>query len=400
MSEHHTAFGSFLRIVHQHCPHPMKSTFLERMVGGPFNDNPPPPQSSAKKPPTYLRSIVESDDAPEPPAKPETTPSRDPTKSSMPPSTQSSSRLTSSHSEDSENDYVTPLLGYGDPRFQYPSRTSATLPYPEWRLNALRKAQRAGTGDVGRAMEMLNWGREDPVISGASGVVHEFERPGFQAYSGGGGGKGKERRRESGSGTEDNVSSLGTIGPMTVGSTGTVNALPPSQQRRTSIGARSIQSVTSPKSTILEVPREGGDSGNESSGEDSDGAVSTASSVGGRSPEQRKRKKSTKGMSIGARLVDWSDDDEDNASELEWIGWPMDIQRQAKRQYAIQARRGVVGSTWQSDAELAELGLPINPTDDMRKYVKNRQQLEPEAFIILGGKPGGELASMGLDLRT
>jgi hypothetical protein len=88
-------------------------------------------------------------------------------------------------------------------------------------------------------------------------------------------------------------------------------------------------------------------------------------------------------------LVDWSDD-EDNTSELEWIGWQMDLQRQAKRQYAIQARRDVEPA-WESDVELADLGLPVNPNDDMKKYIKNRYQLEPEARIILGERPRGEL---------
>jgi hypothetical protein len=247
---------------------------------------------------------------------------------------------------------------------------------------------------------MLYWGREDPVIAGASGV--EFQRlarrwegdragvPGFRSYMGGGGksGKGKGTRRESGSETEDNVSSLGTIGPTTIGSGGTVTGVSVTQQRRMSASGRSMQSATSPKQAVPAVPKEGGDSGNESSGENSDGVVSAASSVGGDSGG-RKQQKQKKRVSVETRLVDWSDD-EDNTSELEWAGWQMDLQRQAKRQYAIQARRDVE-SMWESDEELADLGLPANPIDDMKKYIKNRYQLEPEARIILGARSRGKL---------
>lgn len=434
----------------------MKSSFMERMLGGALGDHPPSPQmleqphtttestshsagpaspsayshQSQQATPAGLESILESKDAPthfSAPNSPtslrsqQTMSSRSSAKSSQPqhpathPSTPTSpsvpsnptvsspsSHLTppspSSSGEgiDSETEYVAPLPGYGDPRFQYPSRISATVPYPEWRLHILRKAQRAGMGDVGRAMEMIYWGREDPVIAGASGVMNDADRMGMRwgAKSGTAGyirDKGKGKRRESSGGAEDNVSSLGTIGPRTVGSGGTVKGVsigsPTNQRRRVSVGGKSVKSIGSPKNTIPEIPREGGDSGNESSGENSDGSrdeVSTPSSAASEfSPPMSRRRSSTR-----MRFSHWSDDEEEIASEVEWLGWQMDINRQGKRQYAIQARRDA-NSAWGVDAEL-DLGVPVNPTDDMKKYMKNRHQLEPEASITFGRRPSGE----------
>ncbi|KAF9442764.1 hypothetical protein P691DRAFT_810135 [Macrolepiota fuliginosa MF-IS2] len=445
------AFQSFLRIVHQHCPHPMKSSFMERMMGGPLNDTPPPPQtlpqpltsnpysestsnsmgpsspsahshqSHSQSQPRHetsasIGSVVEST-RPSAPNSPTSlhsqhntsTPSSSKSASqhaSVPSSPSNPSSYSSHHAPpspspspseeeiNSETEYVAPLPGYGDPRFTYPSRTFATPPYPEWRLNVLRKAQLAGMGDVGRAMEMIHWGREDPVIVGASGATNDLDRMGRRlgtrgglgGFPGGAKDQGKGKNRESmwSGGVEDNVSSLGTIGPRTVGSGGTIKGAPlgsPTMQRkRMSLEGKSARSTSSSKG-ILEVPREGGESGNESSREESDGSVGSISSgeSGGRSKEGRSPKTMLPSFGMPGKLSNWSDEEEENASEPEWVGWGIDIRRQAKRQYAIQARREA-NAALGTNTEL-DLGLPVDPADDMNRYLLNRHKLEPSAQI-------------------
>ncbi len=240
-------------------------------------------------------------------------------------------------------------------------------------------------GDVGRAMELVHWGREDPVISEASGAMSELERYGRRwGVEGGSGGYQSSRKgkgRESGDVGEDNVSSLGTIGARTVGSSGTVKGVPfgsPSTQRkRLSLGGKSAKS-----SSIPEYPREGGESGNESSVEDSEASMEgvsfSSSAAGGNANAKGTGRKSLDSQS---KLLKWSDDsDEEQASELEWLAWQIDIRRQAKRQYAIQARREA--KAMDKSAEL-DLGIPVHPADDMKRFLENRQKLEPSATITV-----------------
>jgi hypothetical protein len=251
-------------------------------------------------------------------------------------------------------------------------------------------------GDVGRAMEFIHWGREDPVIANSTGAMYELERMGKRWESRGGvpgfpsaaekGTKAKGRE----SGLSDNVSSLGTVGPKTVGSGGTVKGVPLSPQDKRKLPSLGGKNLRSPRSTgsirgaIPEAEREGGESGNESSGEDSDGSVGGHTSAS--DAERPSRSPNITGMSSTAnRLSKWSDEEEESASELEWTAWHLDIRRQAKRQYAIQARRAH-NSTLAVSGEL-DLGIPVDPADDMKKYIQNRYDMEPSAKITQGVKP-------------
>lgn len=258
-------------------------------------------------------------------------------------------------------------------------------------------------GDVGRAMEMLHWGREDPVVAGASGAMFDSEQMGKRWGTRGGFGglqnakdKGKGKKRESAwsGGIDDNVSSLGTIGPRTVGSGGTVKGVqigsPTRQRKRLSLGGKSARSAKSTGSSkgIPEVLREGGESGNESSREDSDGSmgsVMSASSAGGEKKAAKSRKTMTPTLGMPSKLSKWSDEEEEHGSELEWLAWQVDVRRQAKRQYAIQARREAKAA-YGMGAE-PDLNIPVDPTSDMKKYLKHRKKMEPSAAITLPKRP-------------
>lgn len=403
-------FQSFLRIVHRDCPHPIKSTFLDRMAGGPLIDVPPPPQNlpqplivNANAGPTGnsiqpgntsvqsqgIESVLHKDvtsshsfsNSSAPPSSDRQTSSRI---LGMSPAPQTSTSPTVSRAsstphgdsfpleEDpskadnqvtSKAERVTPLPGYGDPRFVYPSRTFATPPYPEWRVNVMQKAQHAGMGHVGKAMEFINWGRDDPVITGASGAVSDLEKmrrlwgskPGLPGTTE----KGKkEKRRESG--LSDNVSSLGTIGPRTTRSGGAVEDVhsSPKAQRK----GLSLRNAGSVKGADNRKGRE--ESRNEGLAEAKDTSLADVT---------------TSKSDMTDRSSDWSDEEEEYTSEMEWTAWHIDLPRQSKRQQAIETRRKVKAMSGASGESY--LDIPVDPADDMKRHLKKLSEMEPRAEI-------------------
>ena len=415
-------FQSFLRVVHRDCPHPIKSTFLDRMAGGPLLDIPTLPQNLPK--PLIINAnarateeniqhgdkntqtqsqtqdadsvvhkhAISSDSFPDSLATPSSDQQLSPRASTMSPVPQTSTsvlgspafpRLSSAphgnptslegspskanNEVDSKAEHMAPLPGYGDPRFVYPSRTFATPPYPEWRVNVMRKAQHAGMGDVGGAMEFINWGRDDPVITGANGAVSDFEKMGRLWGS-----KGKirskteqSRRRDS-----DNVSGRETTRPRTTGSEGTVKDVQyTSKEPWKRLSLRNTGSV---KGVGIEKGRETGNEGLTEADDVEDMPIPNVDKTS-KSPQFNAMTDMTD------RSSDWSDEEEEYMSEMEWTAWHIDLPRQSKRQHAIEARRKVYGAS-----EELQLDIPVSPADDMKRHLKKLFDLEPQAQVVDG----------------
>lgn len=406
-------FQSFLRVVHRDCPHPIQSTFLDRMAGGPLLDMPILPQNlpkpliiNANAGPTEENTrtqsqtqdadsvthkhAIGSDNFPNSLAAPSSDQQLSPRTSTMSPSPQTSTSVLASpalpgssslygdptslkgspskadNEVHSKAENITPLPEHGDPRFVYPSRTFATPPYPEWRVNVMRKAQHAGMGNVGRAMEFINWGRDDPVITGASGAVSDFEK--MERLWGSKGkirGVTEESRRSEG----DNVSSRGNTRPRTTGSERTVKDVqctPKEPWKRLSLSnTGSVKGVGSEK---------GGEGLIETDGVED----MPIANVG----------KASKSPQINAmtdmtdRSSDWSDEEEEYTSEKEWTAWHIDLPRQSKRQHAIEARRKV-NAVYGATEEL-HLDIPVGPADDMKRHLKKLSEMEPQARTVDG----------------
>jgi len=274
---------------------------------------------------------------------------------------------------DSKAEHITPLAEYGDPRFVYPSRTFATPPYPEWRVNVMRKAQHAGMGNIGRAMEFINWGRDDPVITGASGTVSDFEKM-ERLWSSKGeirSGTEENRRRES-----EHVSSRGPTRPRTTGSGGAVeNVQFTLKEPWKGLSLRNAESVKG----VVEKGREGG---NESSTEADDVEDMPVPNVDKTSKSPQSKSKSNAMMDMTDRSSDWSDEEE-YTSEMEWTAWHVDLPRQSKRQHAIEARRKV-NAVYGASEEL-HLGIPVGPADDMKRHLKKLSDMEPQAQVVDDG---------------
>lgn len=412
-------FQSFLRVVHRDCPHPIKSTFLDRMAGNPLLDIPTLPQNLPK--PLIINAnagpieeniqhgdkntqtqsqqdadsvahkhAINSDSFPNSLAAPSSDQQLSPRASTMSPVPQTSTSVLSSPTlprssspygnptslkgspskVDNEvypkAEHIAPLPERGDPRFVYPSRTFATPPYPEWRVNVMRKAQHAGMGNVGRAMEFINWGRDDPVITGASGAVSDVEK--MERLWGS---KGKirgmmeeSRRKES-----DNVSSRGITRPKTTGSERTVKDVhytPKEPWKRLSL--RNTGSVKG-------VGNEKGGEGLTEADEVEDMPIPNVDKTSN-SPQSNAMTDMTD------RSSDWSDEEEEYTSEKEWTAWHVDLPRQSKRQHAIEARRKV-NAVYGANEEL-HLDIPVGPADDMKRHLKKLSEMEPQAQIVDG----------------
>ena len=183
----------------------------------------------------------------------------------------------------------------------------------------MRKAQHAGMGNVGRAMEFINWGRDDPVITGASGAVSDVEK--MERLWGS---KGKirgmmeeSRRKES-----DNVSSRGITRPKTTGSERTVKDVhytPKEPWKRLSL--RNTGSVKG-------IGNEKGGEGLTEADEVEDMPIPNVDKTSN-SPQSNAMTDMTD------RSSDWSDEEEEYTSEKEWTAWHAD-----SRSVSMRSRRG------------------------------------------------------------
>ena len=130
-NRHPLAFTSLLRILHRHSPPPLSSSFVPIL---PSSANPPTPTTSTTPSPTSKLNHLPTDAV----------------KFNRRP------RLPHLH--------MRKLSTTGDP--QGPSAHASTfgiIPYPEWRIAVVERAQRAGVGDVGPALGWFLWGKLDGV---------------------------------------------------------------------------------------------------------------------------------------------------------------------------------------------------------------------------------------------
>ncbi|KAL0945277.1 hypothetical protein HGRIS_000786 [Hohenbuehelia grisea] len=312
-----TAYNSLLRVLHRHFPDPLASTFVAPTpTPTPF----PSPASPTGKYPNFDRDGDPSE--------------RDAYTEAQEPDSPSQS--------ESHDPLVVPAEDL---------RHFGTVPYPEWRVERMVKAQRAGMGDVGKAMGWMLWGSMFP-----DGC--DMLRPdGASARSSSTKSKDTQRARRR-PGTPKH---------------------PRSKSRSRSSSRKSQTSTLTPTPSV--APQPDSDpydtdvSGAFSSGEDSDIDLPNSENEG-------------------------------ESSEIEWQGWKTDLRRQARvRQAEAEAARAhqerqaddvdsdvrplplMSAAGWHQSpyrfslVTPSPLNIPQTPAQAQRLFQEGRRALEPSAVV-------------------
>ncbi|KAJ8523135.1 hypothetical protein ONZ45_g402 [Pleurotus djamor] len=314
------AFSSLLRIFHRMFPDPIDSAFVSGLSS------------------TAPLSTTSSPTAPTPPTL-RTSSSQD----SLIGSTRLSYHTSKSRrSRRRESVFSTSL--------SVQANTFGALPYPEWRIDIAVKAQKAGMGDVGRAMGWMLWGRR---LTGEDDSLKEEHSVHSSMKS-----KGSKGRRKSKQPDQNSLASRGS-------GSGKPNG-----------ASSSKKSVRSNNSTLTPTP---------STREDP-----YASDVSG-------------GVSSDEFGLDPSDESDGYSSEAEWQSWMADLHRQARvrHQHQIELdRRPVqneapnfpwISGGWNQSPYLHPGGtspdIPQSQMQALRLYQEGRKALEPTAVVISTGPP-------------
>jgi hypothetical protein len=261
-------------------------------------------------------------------------------------------------------------------------------------------------------MEMILWGKEDPVIASASGALRELQRLGKSwgpRIGKAAVGRVDERTQEGGDDfmespglattanrgwdwgkgemMEDSVSGSGTVGQKTVGSQGTIKGIetPPIKKRKRKKANKRKGTVGGGSNTPIsgsDLSNRSGESGNESSDEESVDGKSSSSSNNQSFASSSTSSGDQMSSKMPFKFTEWSDEEDEHVSELEWQAWQMDVQRHGKRQYAMRARREA-GIGWEGSGSLGRMGWPKDPEDDMQRFMDRKRKLEPSAQIVV-----------------
>ncbi|TFK37906.1 hypothetical protein BDQ12DRAFT_666512 [Crucibulum laeve] len=164
------AYVSILRILHRHFPHPISSSFISSLPEI-VSPTPTPFPTPASSPPAHKPSWSASTLAQD---------SMNDESFSASTSTAVLSEATHSNasnlggyesageaSPSSKFNFTKPehppvLATLNTRSTGFPKKTLGALPYPEWRIELVRRAQKAGMGEVGRPTEMMLWGYAPP----------------------------------------------------------------------------------------------------------------------------------------------------------------------------------------------------------------------------------------------
>ncbi|TFK64740.1 hypothetical protein BDN72DRAFT_901315 [Pluteus cervinus] len=308
------AYTSILRVLHRHAPRPISSSFISRVPGLDNLNFPTTTPAAGAKPssplsPTHPRQRPRDDssesEAEKAPSANPTSPTPGRPRPQHPPALANLSHPTQS-----------------DKRF-------GALPYPEWRVEVTERAQKAGLGDIGKAMEWLVWGQSQQMARprGLSPAT-SFD---FENSGGGGSVEGgventpnptiqrDRERRQSQSLRHKRQSMVPTAGSGGPKSTTTPESSKTTSQTTVVEGPEGVLHKHSIDNVRLNTDKDGGDSNGD---EGSAGDYSDYSD-----DEDREYDDEDEDANV------YSDDDPYESaeeSEVEWQGWMADLHRQGK----------------------------------------------------------------------
>ncbi|GLB45763.1 hypothetical protein LshimejAT787_2800080 [Lyophyllum shimeji] len=332
------AFSSFLRVLHRHLSPPMSSSFVTQA-------------------PNFTSATATSTPTPTPTPTPFPSPvSPRPSGSSVPPFQWAGF---SAHDKDDEAGHATTHTSHDveppspvstsshSDRFHYAHphhppalaelsrpavtgpKTLGVLPYPEWRMEVAQRAQRAGMGDIGRAMKWVLWQCNTQLELDLQEVLNrdaDDEKTSAEI---------RRKRRETMSLKHRRRSTTSHASTITRGSRGKTQA---------ALGALPEPEQSSSSVTVY----------------DSDFSEDTGKMIG---------------MS-----------DSEEGSEAEWQGWMADLHRQhqaeaqKKREEEAEKRRAALAQAMKgSDEEL--FAPPKNVEEDRRQIRELRMRYEPSAVV-------------------
>ncbi|KIK60973.1 hypothetical protein GYMLUDRAFT_599351 [Collybiopsis luxurians FD-317 M1] len=243
--------------------------------------------------------------------------------------------------------------------------TFGALPYPEWRLEIVTKAQRAGMGELTRAMDQFLWS----------------DNPGLALLS-----------REFGL----------SLGPMEMirspsihtaaGDRFSLNGDGDSTEDATSIRKekRRRRKMTMEQENIamgLDLAGNAPFSGNSSKTLNEPSQQSTVSSSTGNSVSEHSLTSTLPGVSEDSRSslkLGFVDEDSsesgEESSDAEWLGWMADLHRQARLQRVQGERNRLETESLGSETDLFDY-WDYQQQDDHRRYQQERKALEPFAIV-------------------
>ncbi|GLB40779.1 hypothetical protein LshimejAT787_0806500 [Lyophyllum shimeji] len=299
------AFSSFLRILHRHLSPPMSSSFVTQA-------------------PNFTTVTATSTPTPTPTPTPFPSPvSPRPSGSSVPPF---HDRFHYGHPH-----HPPALAELSRPAVAGP-KTLGVLPYPEWRMEVAQRAQRAGMGDIGRAMKWVLWQCNTQLELDLQEVLNrdaDDEKTSAEI---------RRKRRETMSLKHRRRSTTSHASTITRGSRGKTQA---------ALGALPEPEQSSSSVTVY----------------DSDFSEDTG------------------------KMIEMSDSEE--GSEAEWQGWMADLHRQhqaeaqRKREEEAEKKRDAAAALAQamkgSEEEL--FAPPKNVEEDRRQIRELRMRYEPSAVV-------------------